>query len=523
MDYEKYVEKVVDSFHKLKSRRWRLDHLYWIVNEKGEEILFNMNFAQKIFYLGMWFCNLILKSRQHGITTEVCLFYLDTCFFNANTHAAIIAHNKEDAEAFFNDKIKFAYDRLPKFLRDANPADGRSARVLRFKNGSSIRVTTSGRSGTYQLVHISEFGKICAKYPEKAREIITGTLNAVHPGMIVTIESTAEGREGKFYELSVEAQKLYEKAIKLTRMDYKFFFFGWAENELNRLPPDEAEHVKILDYQLKYFQELEEKHGIKTDQTQRAWYVKKWNVQGDDMKREHPSTWEEAFEAAIIGAYYRVQFQRIYKQRRICDVPYQPGVLVDTWWDLGLDDSTSIWFTQNIGRKVHVINYYECADEEFMHYYDKLQEFSEDLRYRYGRHVAPHDVVKRDPFTKKSYKQSAAKLGIKFEIAPKTSIQSGIEATRQILNICWFDEEKTTMKFAENLVGVPSIEQYRKEWNEKAACYRNTPLHNWASHGADAFRTLGVAHTWALPYQSSTDIQSKAVSNREKADAGGWT
>jgi len=538
MDDEQKAEVKKTLVKKYSSWRWRLDNLYKIINKDGTEIQFRMNLAQKILFLGLWFCNLVLKSRQHGITTFACIFFLDYCVFNSNISAAIIAHNKEDAEDFFVRYVKHGYDNLPAEVRSAVKATRDSTRRLSFSNGSSLRVTTSGRSGTYQLVHVSELGKIAAKYPEKAREIKTGTLNAIHPGNIVIIESTAEGREGDFYDMCDAAQKAQKAAIPLTSMDYKFFFFPWFRNALNVLPTDEAAMVPILDYQAKYFAELKAKHGIHLTMERKAWYIKKWNVQGDDMRREHPSTPEEAFEAAIIGCFYGEQFVAAREQKRITRVPHQPGTLVDTWWDLGMRDAMSIWFTQDIGREIHVLRYYQASDAGFEHYVNKLDEFSKDPKdggygYRYGRHTAPHDIRQRELFSGngKSRLMAAKKLGITFEVAPDLSIEAGIEQVRQILAICWFDEAGCTTKYAKMSVGLPSLEQYRKEWNEKLGTYLNHPLHNWASHGADAFRTLGTAHqfrnaaaAWAA--QNSQSILSTGQTpsrNIDKKDPGGWT
>jgi hypothetical protein len=179
---------------------WRLNHLYWIIDKAGNKELFKLNWAQKKLYNDMWYCNLILKARQLGISTFVSLLFLDRCLFNSNQHAGIIAHTREDAEMLFR-RVKFAYDNLPPEIKVLRSANTDNARELQLSNGSTLRVGTSMRSSTLQYLHISEFGKICAKYPDKAREIITGSLNAIAPGQYVFIESTAEGREGHFYEM----------------------------------------------------------------------------------------------------------------------------------------------------------------------------------------------------------------------------------------------------------------------------------------------------------------------------------
>ena len=186
------------DFHDLAQSPWeRLNSLYYITTFRGTKIPFRANPTQKQLYDDLWYCNIILKARQLGISTFICLLFLDRCLWNDNVAAGIICHTREDAEMMFK-RVKFAYDNLPDFIKSNITATIDSARELVFNNGSSIRVGTSMRSSTLQYLHISEFGKICAKYPEKATEVITGSLNTVAAGQYVFIESTAEGREGYF-------------------------------------------------------------------------------------------------------------------------------------------------------------------------------------------------------------------------------------------------------------------------------------------------------------------------------------
>lgn len=193
-----------------------------------------MNWAQKLLYKTMWYLNIILKARQLGMTTFIQIFMLDRCLFNDNTNAGVIAHTLSDAESFFQDKIKFAYDNLPDEIKAKLYAQTDSSKELAFANGSRIRVGTSLRSGTLQYLHISEFGKLCAKHPERAREVVSGALNTVAPGQFVFIESTAEGAYGAFYTMCQAAMKLKDSVARglelLTKMDYKFFFYPWFEH-----------------------------------------------------------------------------------------------------------------------------------------------------------------------------------------------------------------------------------------------------------------------------------------------------
>src|SRR5690606_27709129 len=185
----KAIDQMAESG--LSDPLWRLNNLYWIIDKSGNKSLFQLNWAQQQLYDDMWYMNLILKARQLGISTFVSLLFLDRCLFNSNQHAGIIAHTREDAEAMFR-RVKFAYDSLPAELKAVRQVNTDNARELQLSNGSSLRVGTSMRSSTLQYLHISEFGKICAKFPDKAREIVTGSLNALAPGQYVFIESTAE-------------------------------------------------------------------------------------------------------------------------------------------------------------------------------------------------------------------------------------------------------------------------------------------------------------------------------------------
>ena len=194
------MNEYIPTQPELNDKLWRLTHLYYITNKAGEEILFDLNWAQKELFYKEWHQMLVLKARQLGVTTYFSINFLDDCFWHDNTHAGIIAHRKEDAEDIFKKKVKYAYDRMPAWTRTFNSATNDRSGELAFENGSSYRVSTGFRSGTYQRLLVSEFGKICAKSPDVAKEIVTGSLNTVSSDQVIAIESTAEGREGYFYE-----------------------------------------------------------------------------------------------------------------------------------------------------------------------------------------------------------------------------------------------------------------------------------------------------------------------------------
>jgi len=319
----------------LAAKRWpdkksRLkDGFYSIKDKSGAVVPFYMNAAQEAFLEARHGLDMILKARQLGFTTVIQLAMLDDCLFTPNFNAGVIAQTLDDAINFFDDKLKFAYDKLPGEFKAVVSAERDSARALKFSNGSRIFVGTSLRSGTYQSLHISEFGKICAKYPEKAKEIVTGAFNTVEVGQSITVESTAEGQAGRFYEMCMHGRRLLQSGTELTPLDFKFHFYPWYEDERYTLDypvvvPDKLK-VRFEKYQLA---------GIRLTEGQISWYVKKWETQKDDMKREFPTTPDEAFEAAVEGSYYHNELTVMRERRQIRRVPFDPKYAVSTFWVL---------------------------------------------------------------------------------------------------------------------------------------------------------------------------------------------
>ena len=255
-----------------------------------------LNWAQEALLDGLHECNLILKARQLGFTTFLQLFMLDACMFNSNVRAGTIAHRLDDARVIFRDKVKFPYDMLPEQLKTARPIVKDSADELIFANNSSIRVSTSMRSGTLQYLHVSEYAQVCAKFPEKAREIRTGALNTIAPGQVCFIESTADGHEGHFYEMCETAQARQRIGATLTPLDFKFSFFPWWKASEYEIDPKGVVTRRQFS-QLLCRVENQSRH-LALKSANGVVRQKKADTQLEDMKREFPSTPEEAFEAS---------------------------------------------------------------------------------------------------------------------------------------------------------------------------------------------------------------------------------
>ena len=187
-----------------------------------------------------------------------------------------------------------------------------------------------------------------------------------------------------------------------------------------------------------------------------------------------------SFEAPLVGAYYSVQMENARRENRITKIPWEPLLPVHTFWDLGMDDHTTIWFMQEYGMEYRFIDYYANSGEGLAHYAKELRS----KEYVYGKHYAPHDIEVRELSTGISRRRAAKALGINFSVVKKHDVADGIEAVRNVLPRCWFDEEKCGP-------GIEGLKSYRKEYNEIMKTYSSTPVHDWASHPADAFRMFG--------------------------------
>lgn len=205
-----------------------------------------------------------------------------------------------------------------------------------------------------------------------------------------------------------------------------------------------------------------------------------------------------SFEVPIQGAYYATQLLDTEREGRITSVPYDMNTTVDTHWDLGIDDSMTIWFLQTVGKEIHLIDYLEGSGEGINYYISQLSK----KPYIYGKHYAPHDIKVRELGTGKSRLEVAKSLGINFEVTPMIPIDDGIQAVRNILSRCWFDKNSCEK-------GIDALMSYHKEWDEKNQVYKTHPEHDWSSHAADSFRGLAVAYQDIINKVTHTTVSSK--------------
>ena len=210
------------------------------------------------------------------------------------------------------------------------------------------------------------------------------------------------------------------------------------------------------------------------------------------------------FTVPIAGAYYAEQIIQATKEGRITRIPYEQTLPVFTFWDLGINDTNAIWFSQMVGGEIRFIDY-ECASGVSM--IDWIKRVKEKP-YIYEAYYGPHDIMVHEYTTNKTRFETAKAHGVTFKVVPKTGINDGINAVRIVFNKCWFDKEKCAE-------GINALKSYHKEFDDNKKCYVDHPYHDWSSNGADAFRYFAVSNNTAKTYLPPHD--------RGKIEAGtGW-
>lgn len=487
-----------DELRALADPSWRLAHLYSIVTDDSEEIRFVPNHEQLALLDRLWHRNLILKARQLGFSTMVLLMALDQCLFNTNFVAVTIADSLENAEKLFRRKVQFAYSRLPQLVRDMTPVVKETSGELVFGNGSSISVTTSARSGTVHLLHVSEMGKIGRKYPDKAREIVTGSFEAVPSSGMVIVESTAEENVGWFHDACMAAHRRRLSGQRETVLDWRLHFYPWWTKPDYSLP---AEGVVVSDATRTYFERIGLATGHAFTPEQRAWWAKKSESLGDDMKREYPATVEEAFERNVDGMIYGKEMLLIRALGRIGTVPHRRGVAINTFWDLGVNDANAIWLHQRVGAMNRFIRYIYASNEGIGYYWRELEKLREEWGGTWGVHYLPHDGDARiQGFEVRTRKQILEEAGARnVTIVPRIAdVRAGVDQVKGLLQECEFDAEGCAD-------GLKALENYSREWDGARQTWASHPRHDWASNGADAFRQF------AQSFRPNTDHRAPTV------------
>jgi len=231
----------------------------------------------------------------------------------------------------------------------------------------------------------------------------------------------------------------------------------------------------------------EDSYVVKVNYNDNPFFPKELEAERLSLKAKNEDLYNHVWEGEVLsnrdGAYYA----KFIDDSQILDFIVEPGIPVDTYWDLGVADSTAIWFVQKVGMDIRMVHSFENQGEGLNYYINYIHDWRTQNQAVMGQHYAPHDISVRELGSGKSRLETARKLGINFRVVPRMTIEDGIHASRAILPKCFF--HKTECKD-----GLNALKRYRKEFDEKRGIYKTQPCHDWSSHFADAFRYFAIAY-----------------------------
>jgi len=472
-------EDLVANF--LPSKLWRLNNLYTIINKEGVKVPFIMNRAQHRAYSALLQHPrlIILKSRQQGISTFWLINYFDDALFIEDLNIGMLAQGLEEASTLL-ERVKIAWDALhpgiKSFLGLHVVKD--NSKEYSFNNGSTIFIRTSFRSATLQRLHVSEMGKISAKDPQKAKELMTGTMQAIKAGNPVVIESTAEGRKNQFYKMWYDAVDFVgQRDLKA----FKPLFLSWVDD------PDCIADIpqRISDEDQAYFSKVEHDLGITLSNEQKWWCIGQRRELGENFDQEYPYNAEAAFAAVRDGAYYARAWTKV---RRILPDLYDPALSVKVAMDLGMNDTMVLVFWQeyynsNGVLELRIVKEYHNSGEGLRHYYEVIR----DTGWAIAKVILPHDVKVKELGTGRSRLGILREMGMRnIKVLPRTNnVANDIELVRQALQHIVLDE---SCSYIDNM-----FHNYSKQWDERLSSWKDKPLHDEWSNPADAVRYMVVS------------------------------
>ena len=495
------------------SKLWRLNNLYTIIDKEGRKIPFKMNLGQlkvyrKILDHGR---QIILKSRQWGISTFYLVNYFDNALHLPYRAVGMQAQGREESKTLLQ-RVKVLWDSMdPSYIALALDNIHKikdSDTEQSFSNGSIIYIRSSFRSATLHDLHVSEFGKTASKFPEKANEIISGSLEACAPRRTnnVAIESTAEG-EDKFKDMWDSAVETTDETR--TPEDFIPVFLSWVHD------PDCTSNVEQeITPDLKEYFHL---HNI-TDKHKQWFYVTKKRRLKSRMMQEYPTSPDEAFSTSSELAFYASLYTDLVHEGRVVKNLYDNRLPVYCAVDLGISDTMSLTYFQYFEDKFRIIGEFSNSNEDIPYYVREM--FSRP--YFIDRVYLPHDAEVRNLNDKKTRTRAFKELGVRVSVLKRSRVMDGIDRVKKYLPTMTIDTScELTKKMFRN---------YRKEWDDKLQMPKPQPRHDFWSHIADSVRIMVMAKGSAAKFKptsvaeilvSQKRAQIKQRQKRKKKRAGG--
>jgi len=251
----------------------------------------------------------------------------------------------------------------------------------------------------------------------------------------------------------------------------------------------------------------EESQVLKCNWQDNPWFPEELRKEKDHLKEKDETLYKWIWEGEPVANKDGAYWQKYIRENQVKDFAIEPNVPVKTFWDLGVSDDMAIWFVQQVGAEIRIIHSYANFGEGLNHYINYLHDFRDRHQIVYGEHWAPHDISVRELTTGKSRLETAQSMGLHFMTVPQMPVEDGIHAVRFMLSRCWFNKSMTQD-------GLKALKGYRREFDEGKGVFKQKPLHNWASHYADAFRYFAVS------YKDTTQVYTKPIQGKIKINVG---
>lgn len=550
-------EQLAKLLTNLKDKRWRLDNLYLVLDDKGKMAEFKMRPEQIELFENRHPQNFVPKARKLGMSTFLVLDAFDECMFNKDYHAGIIDLKQTDAE----DKLsmaKYAWENGPKFhpnptvrwiwkhaIHGKNPLTVESNSRMEWTNGSGFSAGVRYTGKTPNRLHISEFGPISAQAPKVATDIVRGSINSVHTaaGGIVDIETTMEGgRIGECY-------KIFKLALgsvgnsDLTPLDWKMFFFSWLGHPLYVLPLVVPKKQETIDY----FARLTKEHGEWIERrfgwpggvvpiARQAWWEKKKETLKDLIWQQFPTVVSECDLASVTGQIYP-EVTKLRFDGRVTAFAPEVHIPLIVSADLGSSVNTALWLHQPAGPQHNII---DCAFSDASGSDLKGAWWVADQIRRWEQEhgfiiqvLLPHDANITDKGAGVTYVETLVKAGIpraKIMVVPRTpDVWVGIDLVHLLLPRVWFhkrcDDTVTDQAGNEHVSGVARLEGYRVQHSNGGQAKLMPFKDGVCDHAADGLRTYAEANAQSLTNTQGRMVQTPGDYNEvleRKHLQGGW-
>jgi hypothetical protein len=517
----KYSAEKQGDWSLLADPIWRLCNIYTIRSEEGKPMPFRPNDEQmevirEIYIYGAKTI-VILKARQLGVSTLLCLISLDTILFGTSVEAILIDYNSINAKKKLREKVIFAWDHLDPLLKSQYFIKTKSLQTGEFSLGplslagqaegpdgkpySTYIAGETPRGGTFQFTHISEWWEIAARYPQRSADILTAGWPAGEQGVRVVETTVHGGKHGEVWHLAKLGLDYKDEPLPRELRSPKtpvVMFFPWWKKASYR---EKGSPSLIRQDTHDYFAEKEKALGVTFDNEQRLWYQIQADTLGVFVKGQYPTDLHETWSSPVKGAVWAEALARAKKERRICEVQHDNSLEVDCFFDLGAPDNTACLYVQHVAGFQHLIDYDIGLQYDLP---DRLRHMAAK-GYRYGTFYLPHDAAARQRngvSYQKEFEDELKKQGIqgRVVILPRTNnIWLGINKFNLMLSTTVRVDEKKCAK-----------------WIESASLYRRKPdtnnpevftdeiVHDQHSHGADSSRYLAesalIGH---LPHTSN--------------------